>query len=85
MAVEPKAPSAVAPAAPDETWKRQAYLIGAAIGLVLGLLSAYLFVRAAGETTDQSKPYRVGTGDAMRLTLAVLGLVRQIAELGGKE
>lgn len=84
MAVETVTPSAVEPAAPADTWKRQAYLIGAFAGVVLGLLAAYLFVRAANEG-DSENPGRIKTGDAMRLTLAVLGLIRQIAELGGKD
>jgi hypothetical protein len=74
----------VTPAAPGANWKTRAYLIGAAIGLLLGLLSAYLYVRASEEDINQSGAKKVKTGDAMKLTLSVLGLVRQIAELGSK-
>ena len=65
-------------------WKTQVYLIGAVFGLVLGLLSAYLYVRAAEENNQAHSKPKLRTGDAMKLTLGVLGLVRQIADLGNK-
>lgn len=74
---------AIAPASNGTNWKTRTYLIGAAVGLLLGLLSAYLFVRASSESPS-AKPKQVKTVDLMKMTLAVLGLVRQFAELGGK-
>ncbi len=59
----------------------QTYLIGAAVGLVLGLLAAYLFLRAAGENPGGPRR-QIPTMDLLKLVLAVLGLIRQIAEAG---
>lgn len=73
----------VAPASDNANWKTRTYVIGAGVGLLLGLASAYLYIRASKESTS-GQPRQVKTGDLMRMTLAVLGLVRQFAELGGK-
>ncbi len=84
MVTDSNTPPAVEPRATGLDWKTQTYLIGAIIGLALGLLSAYLFIRAAEENMKGEKPRKVGTGDAMKLVLSVLTLVRQIADIGAK-
>jgi len=65
----------------SESWKQRTYITGIAIGSLAGLFSAYLFARAAEENED-GKPQQMSTGTLISLTLAVLGLVRQIAESG---
>lgn len=64
----------------DSNWKRRAYLTGALVGLCVGVLAAYLFVRSADEKGAE-KP-RVNTMEAIRLGAATIGLLRQIAALG---
>jgi hypothetical protein len=65
----------------SEAWKSQTYLIGGTVGLVLGLLSAYLFARSAQENNPDATPARIGTGDILRIGLATLTLIRQVADL----
>ena len=84
MAVKPSDPQAVAPASGGMNWKTKSYLIGAIGGLLLGLVSAYLYARATEENMKSDHPDKVKTTDLMKLTLALLALVRQIAELGGR-
>lgn len=63
--------------------RTQTYLIGAAAGLFFGLLSTYLYNRAArdyGSLPDGRN--RVQTGEVIGLGLALLGVVRQITEMG---
>lgn len=62
------------------SWKNRTYLMGAGLGLVIGLLSAYLFVRAT-EDNAKIEPKRIGTMDALRLGVALLAIVRQITDL----
>ena len=68
----------------EQNWKRSTYMLGAALGTVLGLLSAYFYARAADEdaTRSGSKPRSIPTKQVLSLSLAVLGLIRQIAEMG---
>ncbi|MCY3866650.1 MAG: hypothetical protein OXG68_14530 [Chloroflexi bacterium] len=58
-------------------------LTGAILGALLGTISSYLYARAAeeggGDASDRSS---VSTGQILALLLAIVGLVRQIAELG---
>lgn len=64
-------------------WKTQSYIIGAAAGILLGLFSAYMYNRAA---SDQGSPLdgrnRVQTGEVLGLGLALLGIIRQVTEMG---
>ena len=84
MAVKPSDPQAVASASGGMSWKTQSYLVGVIGGLLLGLLSAYLYVRATEENMTGDRPQRVKTGDLMKLTLALLAMIRQIADLGDR-
>lgn len=68
----------------DADWRPRVYLLGGAIGAVLGLLSAFLFVRASEETRGERQPETPSTGDAVRLGMSLLGIVRTIAEWGNR-
>lgn len=67
----------------------QIIVAGAALGALIGMISSYLYTRAAEENGNDDAGARgsVSTGQALAVLLAILGLVRQIAELGkpGKE
>ena len=67
--------------------RRQVYAIGAAAGLLFGLVSAYVFNRAAGDTNQpvEAGLNRVKTSDLVTLSLAAIAFVRQIAEVGRPE
>lgn len=64
--------------------KTRNIIAGAALGAALGLLSSYLYTRAAEENdnAEAGAPGSVSTGQLLAILLAVLGLMRQIAELG---
>ena len=66
----------------DDDWKRKTYVIGISAGTLFGFIASYLFTRAAEEETDGKKPESIPTGQLLTLLLALLGLIRQIAELG---
>ena len=67
-----------------EERKARLLVTGAALGAMLGLLSSYLYTRAAEENgnPEAGAPDSVSTGQALAVLLTILGLVRQIAELG---
>ncbi len=64
--------------------KARVIMAGAALGAAIGLVSSYLYTRAAEEAegAEQGAPAPVSTGQALAIVLAILGLIRQIAELG---
>lgn len=64
-----------------EGWKTRTLLIGAALGAVVGLGAAYLLV----QRTENGRQPSLTTGDGVRIGLLVLGLLRQVAEMGEGE
>ena len=64
-------------------WRTQAYLVGGVLGLAVGVLAAYLYVRSAEEAGVEEAT--VATGDAVKVGLSLLGIVRQITEMGGSK
>jgi hypothetical protein len=64
-------------------WKNQSYIVGAAAGLLFGLLSAYMFNRSATDAgAVPTGENRVSTGELLGLGLALLAIIRQVAEMG---
>ena len=63
--------------------KTQTYALGTIAGAVLGLLASYLYARATEEERlagNEIQPLQVG--QLLALGLAVLGIIRQISEMG---
>ncbi len=71
------------PTAQDSNWKSQVYLVGGFAGIVAGLVAAYFYARAS-EETGSNAPVRIKSMDALSLAVAMLSLIRQITDLGGK-
>lgn len=69
----------------DDSWRAKAMLTGGAIGAVLGVVSAILYIRAAEEKHgSESPPSPPDTKDAMVLGFSLLSVIRSIMELGRK-
>jgi hypothetical protein len=66
---------------PEENWKPRVLVIGGVIGLLTGLLGAYLLVQNAEK--DQTKP-ELSAGEGIKLAVLVFGLLRSVAMLGEK-
>ena len=66
---------------PKENWKMTTLIIGAVVGLISGLVAAYILVQRAEE--EQSRP-RLSAGEGVKVGLGVLGVLRSIADLATK-
>ncbi|MGD9099352.1 MAG: hypothetical protein PVF45_02650 [Anaerolineae bacterium] len=62
------------------TWKNKALLVGVIVGALAGLGSALLYIRSV-EDAGVEEPERIGTGDALKLGIALFGLIKQISSL----
>ena len=64
--------------------KTRILIMGVGIGAICGLISSYLYTRAAEESdgADASASRSISTGQLLAVLLAVLGVIRQVAELG---
>ncbi len=65
-----------------ENWQTKVLLAGGLIGAIVGLVTSWLLVRTARET--RGGPPAITTGDAIKVGVTTIGLVRAIAALGDK-
>lgn len=65
----------------NENWKTKTLLIGAAVGIVTGLIGAYILIQAADKA--QSRP-QISAGDGVKVGLGVMAVLRLLADLGTK-
>jgi len=63
----------------SSAWKTKALVIGAVVGALVGLGSAYLMMHNAEKSGRELK---VTTGEGVKLSMLIMGLLRQIAQLG---
>lgn len=66
----------------DNNWKPKVLVIGAVLGAVIGLGTAYLMARAAEES--RGGPPEISTADLLKAGLAIFGTMRGIASLGDR-
>jgi hypothetical protein len=64
----------------DQSWKGRVILAGGLFGALFGLGMAYLLTQRAER---QGGELKLGTGEGIRLGLLLLGLLKQVSELGG--
>jgi hypothetical protein len=62
--------------------KGRVLAIGALLGAVTGLATAYLLLQ---RSEKDGRELKISTGEGVRLGLLLLGLLRQVSELGGLE
>jgi hypothetical protein len=65
-----------------ESWKTKTLVIGAVIGVLVGLGGAYLLIQGYER---QGRKVSVSAGEGVKLGILVMGLLRQIANLGDGE
>jgi len=64
----------------SNSWKTRVLIAGGLIGALLGLGAGFLYVRVTEETGGSKK---ISTGNAVKLAIAALGVVRQASQLSG--
>ena len=63
-----------------DTSRTTILLAGSIIGALLGAGAAYLLIQKAER---ENQALHVGTGEGIKLGLLALGMLRQVAQLGG--
>lgn len=63
----------------QDQWKMKVMVVGGLVGLLTGVTAAYLLVQRAERNGD--KPL-MNSGEGVKLGLLVLGLLRQVTQLG---
>lgn len=65
-----------------EDWQNKILISGAVIGALVGVSGAYLLIQNAEKRGQQVE---VTTGRGLRLGLLLIGLLRQVAQLGEED
>jgi hypothetical protein len=65
----------------DRSWKVRTLLIGAVVGAITGVGVAFALVQRAEQ---QGETVKLKSGEGIRLGMGVLGLLRQIGQIGGE-
>lgn len=63
-----------------DNWRTKTLVVGAVVGALIGVATAYLLARTAEESGGG--PPKITTGDAIKSAVGIVGLVRGIASLG---
>jgi hypothetical protein len=67
----------------NNNWKMKTLILGTLIGALVGLGTGYLLTRTADETGGN--PPKITTGDAIKASLGIIGVVRGIVALGDRK
>ncbi len=62
-----------------DNWKTKTLIAGTLVGALVGIGAAYLLIQKADQKDEQ---VNVAAGDGLKVGLTVLGLLRQVAQLG---
>lgn len=65
-------------------WKMRTTLIGSALGALAGIAAALMFVRRGEEAGERPSIRQTDPGLMLAAGVTLLGLLRQIAELGDR-
>ena len=63
-------------------WKMRTTLIGTALGAIVGVAAALMFIRRSEETGQPPSLRETEPGLVLAASVTLLGLLRQIADMG---
>jgi hypothetical protein len=63
----------------SENWKTKTLIIGGILGVLAGLGAAYLLIQRAQVENQQP---RFSAGEGVKLGISVLGVLRQVSDIG---
>lgn len=64
----------------NKGWQNRFLMVGAVLGAVAGLASAYMLIKSAEK--NKGGPPEISSADLLRSTVGIIGIVRGIASLG---
>lgn len=66
-----------------ENWQTKVLITGGVVGAAIGLVTSWLLIRTSREV--RGGPPAITTGDAIKVGVTTIGLVRAIAALGDRQ
>ena len=65
-------------------WKMRTTLVGTALGAIAGVAAALMFIRRSEEAGEPPSLRKTDTGLLLAAGVTLLGLLRQIADMGDR-
>ena len=65
-------------------WKMRTTLVGTALGAIAGVAAALMFIRRSEETGQPPSLRKTDPGLVLATAVTLLGLLRQIADMGDR-
>lgn len=65
-----------------DNWKQKTLVIGGVVGLLAGLVAAYIFIQRAEQ--EHGRP-KITAGEGVKVGLGVLTVLRTISELASRK
>ena len=65
-------------------WKMRTTLVGTALGAIAGVAAALMFIRRSEETGQPPSLRKTDPGLVLTVGVTLLGLLRQIADMGDR-
>jgi hypothetical protein len=65
-------------------WKMRATLVGSALGAIAGVVAALMFIQRSEEAGEPPSIRKTDPGLILATSITLLGLLRQIADLGDR-
>ncbi len=66
-------------------WKMRATLVGSALGAIAGVAAALMFIRRSEEAGAPPSIRKTDPGLILATSITLLGLLRQIADMGDRK
>lgn len=66
-------------------WKMRTTLLGSALGALVGVAAALMFIRRSEETGEPPSLRKTDPGLVLSAGVTLLGLLRQIADMGERK
>ncbi len=63
-------------------WKKKTMIIGALVGLIAGLVGAYMVIQRAEREMTTPK---ITAGDGVKIGLGVLGVLRLVSDIADRD
>lgn len=68
----------------QDNWKTKILVIGGLLGAILGLGTAFFFIRTAEESGKDEAP-TIEVSDALKISFGLISVIRGVAALGSRD
>lgn len=68
----------------QDNWRTKILVVGGVLGTILGLATAFFFIRTAEESGKDESP-TIEVSDALKISFGLISVMRGVAALGSRD